>query len=77
MEKDIDIVEVFIGGRTEFIVRFVVRLLGQFSFLTVRYRSYNNYMIIRFFIDFQIEKVGFIVNYNSCKGKFYYYLRIR
>uniref|UniRef100_A0A8W8JHB7 CUB and sushi domain-containing protein 3 n=1 Tax=Magallana gigas TaxID=29159 RepID=A0A8W8JHB7_MAGGI len=66
-EKDTDIVEVLIGGRTESTARSVARLSGQPSLSTARYRSYNNYMIIRFSTDSQTEKVGFTANYNSSR----------
>uniref|UniRef100_K1QDS6 Fibropellin-1 n=1 Tax=Magallana gigas TaxID=29159 RepID=K1QDS6_MAGGI len=69
-EKDTDIVEVLIGGRTESTARSVARLSGQPSLSTARYRSYNNYMIIRFSTDSQTEKVGFTANYNSSRDSY-------
>ncbi|XP_065923868.1 uncharacterized protein [Magallana gigas] len=69
-EKDTDIVEVHIGGRTESTARSVARLSGQPSLSTARYRSYNNYMIIRFSTDSQTEKVGFTANYNSSRDSY-------
>ncbi|XP_052685256.1 CUB and sushi domain-containing protein 1-like [Crassostrea angulata] len=69
-EKDTDIVEVLIGGRTESTARSVARLSGQPSLSTARYRSYNNYMIIRFSTDSQTEKVGFTATYISSQHSY-------
>ncbi|XP_061175426.1 uncharacterized protein LOC133184388 [Saccostrea echinata] len=64
-EKDTDIVEILIGGRTESTAQSIARLSGQPSLPTIRYRSHNNYMIIRFSTDSATEKMGFAANFSS------------
>ncbi|XP_062611525.1 uncharacterized protein LOC134273339 [Saccostrea cucullata] len=64
-EKDTDIVEILIGGRTESTAQSIARLSGQPSLPTVRYRSHNNYMIIRFSTDSATQRMGFAANFSS------------
>jgi hypothetical protein len=69
-------VEILIGGRTESTATSIARLSGQPTPSSIRYRSYNNYMIVRFTTDSQTEKLGFAANFNSCKEYLNWKLRL-
>lgn len=56
------------GGKTEATATSVGRLSGTLTFPT-RFRSYNNYLIVRFITDSQVAKTGFSLKYSSREYK--------
>ncbi|XP_071129049.1 uncharacterized protein [Mytilus edulis] len=63
-EKNADVVDILVGGKTEATATAIARLSGSLTG-THRYRSYNNYLIVRFITDSSNEKTGFSLKFQS------------
>ena len=63
-EKNADVVDILVGGKTEASATSVAKLSGTIAEVR-RYRSYNNYLIVRFITDSTTEKSGFSMKFSS------------
>ncbi|CAC5402382.1 unnamed protein product [Mytilus coruscus] len=66
-EKNSDVVDILVGGKTEATSTLLAKLSGYLP-LKKTFRSYNNYLIIRFVTDSATQRNGFLIKYSTVEA---------